>query len=93
MQITQFDKLKQLVKESVELIYRLRSENNNLKKENERLKEKLEKINYRKPDDLTESMKKLEHENRKLRDKQEIVSSRLINLLDRVRNLAGGVES
>ena len=94
MQIAHFDKLKELVKESTEKIYRLKHENINLKNENQSLKEKLEKINfYKKPDEITENLKKLENENRELKAKHEIVASRLIKLLDRVKSLAGGVES
>jgi FtsZ-binding cell division protein ZapB len=94
MQIAHFDKLKELVKESTEKIYRLKYENNNLKKENQSLKEKLDKINiYDSPNEITENFKKLENENRELKAKHELVASRLVKLLDRVKSLAGGVES
>jgi FtsZ-binding cell division protein ZapB len=93
MQLAQFDKLKQLVQECTDLIYRLKLENNNLKQENKNLKDQLESINFNSLDNLAEKYKKLEQENIGLRDKQKVITSRLVVLLDRVKTLAGGVES
>jgi hypothetical protein len=93
MQIAQFDRLKQLVKECTELIYSLKLDNSKLKRENERLKEQITGINVKLPKNVTEKYKILEQENIKLRDKQQIITSRLVVLLDRVKALAGGVES
>lgn len=93
MQIAQFDRLKQLVKECTEQIYSLKLDNNKLKRENERLKEQITGINVKLPKNVTEKYKTLEQENIKLRDEQQIITSRLVILLDRVKALAGGVES
>jgi FtsZ-binding cell division protein ZapB len=93
MQIAQFDRLKQLVKECTEQLYSLKLDNNKLKRENERLKEQITGINVKLPKNVTEKYKNLEQENIKLRDEQQIITSRLVILLDRVKALAGGVES
>jgi FtsZ-binding cell division protein ZapB len=93
MQIAQFDRLKQLVKECTEQLYSLKLDNNKLKRENERLKEQITGINVKLPKNVTEKYKTLEQENIKLRDEQQIITSRLVILLDRVKALAGGVES
>jgi FtsZ-binding cell division protein ZapB len=93
MQIAQFDRLKQLVKECTEQIYSLKLDNNKLKRENERLREQIAGINVKLPKKVTEKYKTLEQENIKLRDEQQIITSRLVILLDRVKSLTGGVES
>ena len=93
MQIAQFDKLRQLVQECTDLIYRLKFENSNLQQENKSIKDKLESTNLKSSDHLAEKYKALERENLGLRDKQKAITSRLIVLLDRVKTLAGGVES
>lgn len=93
MQIAQFERLKQLVKQCTEQVYSLKLDNNKLKQENERLKEQITGINLKLPKNVTEKYKTLEQENIKLRDKQQIITSRLVILLDRVKALAGGVES
>jgi peptidoglycan hydrolase CwlO-like protein len=58
--------------------------------------EKVEKVQREldsKSEKTTQKLKKLEEENKTLRQRQEIVTSRLMHLRNKVRSLDEGVES
>ena len=89
MSIEQFNRLQKLVKESVDLIVKLKFENNSLRKKNEKLQEEVK-------DDTNKSVqksKRLEAENNLLKQQQEKVTSRLMHLSNKVKGLTDGVES
>ena len=89
MSLDQFNRLQQLVRESTDLIVRLKFENNTLKEKNEKLQEEVK-------DGTTKSVqkiKRLETENNLLKQRQEKVTSRLIHLRNKVKSLTEGVES
>jgi FtsZ-binding cell division protein ZapB len=93
MQLGQFDKLQQLVKESAEFLIRLKFENRNLKKENEQLKQKINNTEYHVSPEITKRIKILERENTELRDREKLIRTRLVNLLTRIKSLSVGVDS
>ena len=93
MQLAQFDKLQQLVKDSADILIRLKFENRNLKKENEQLKQKINNPEYHVSPEITEKLKKLERENGELRDREILFRTRLFNLLTRIKSLSPGVDS
>ena len=93
MNLDQFDKLQNLVKQTVDRVFQLRFENNKLRKENETLKQKLETFSGMVPEDLQAELHKLQQENKVLRDKNERAQQRLTALLEKVRNITEGVES
>jgi len=93
MQLAQFDKLQQLVKESAELLIRLKFENRTLKKENEQLKQKIKNPEYHVSPEISEKIKTLERENTELRDREKLFRTRLSNLLIRIKTLSVGVDS
>jgi FtsZ-binding cell division protein ZapB len=93
MQLAQFDKLQQLVKDSADILIRLKFELRTLKKENEQLKEKINNPEYHVSPEITEKIKLLERENNELRDRERLFRTRLVNLLAKVRSLSPGVES
>jgi FtsZ-binding cell division protein ZapB len=93
MHLTHFDKLQQMVKESAELLIRLKFENRTLKKENENLKQEINNYNTNVLSESTEKIKLLERENKELKDKANLIRTRLVHLLDRIKSLSPGVES
>jgi FtsZ-binding cell division protein ZapB len=93
MQLTQFDKLQQMVKESADLLIRLKFENRTLKKDNEKLKQEIDNYNTNVLSETTEKIKLLERENNELKDKTKLIRARLVHLLDRIKSLSPGVES
>jgi cell division protein FtsB len=93
MQLAQFDKLQQLVKDSADSLIRLKFENRNLKKENEQLKQKINNPEYNVSPELSEKIKKIERENGELHDREVLFRTRLLNLLTRIKSLSPGVDS
>jgi FtsZ-binding cell division protein ZapB len=93
MQLAQFDKLQQLVKDSADILVRLKFENRNLKKENEQLKQKITSPEYHVSPEIAEKIKKLERENNELHDREVLFRTRLFNLLTRIKSLSPGVDS
>ena len=90
--IRQFDRLQVLVKESADLLVRLKLENKKLKEENEKLLKQLEQYKNNDSGQATEEIEKLKARNHALKEKHDLISSRLSAVLDRVQNLTGGVE-
>jgi len=89
MILEQFSQLQQLVKESADLIIRLKFENNRLREKNEKLQKEVQNgVNK-----SVQKLKRLEAQNSLLRQKQEKVTSRLIHLRNKVKSLTVGVES
>jgi FtsZ-binding cell division protein ZapB len=93
MQLAQFDKLQEIVKESADILIRLKFENRNLKKENEQLKQKITDPEYHVSPEIAEKIKILERENGELRDREKLFRNRLFNLLTRIKSLSPGVDS
>jgi FtsZ-binding cell division protein ZapB len=89
MSLEQFNRLQQLVKESADLIVRLKFENNTLKEKNEKLQEEVKDGTYK----SVQKLKRLETENNLLKQRQEKVTSRLMHLRNKVKSLTEGVES
>jgi len=89
MSLEQFSQLQQLVKESADLIIRLKFENNTLREKNEKLQTEVKNgLNK-----SVQKLKRLEAENSLLKEQQEKVTSRLIHLRNKVKSLTVGVES
>ena len=89
MSLEQFSHLQQLVKESADLIIRLKFENNALREKNEKLQKEVQNgVNK-----SVQKLKRLEAQNSLLRQKQEKVTSRLIHLRNKVKGLTVGIES
>jgi FtsZ-binding cell division protein ZapB len=91
--LRQFDKLQILVKEAADLLIRLKFENKKLREENEKLVKKLAQIENNENYQTTGEIEQLRAKNRALKQKHDLISSRLSAVLDRVQNLTGGVES
>ncbi len=89
MKIEQFDRLQHLVKETTDLVVKLKFENKSLRENNEKLKQKLASGT----DKSDIKLKNLEEENISLRQRQEKVTSRLMHLRNKVNNFTEGVES
>jgi FtsZ-binding cell division protein ZapB len=89
MSLEQFNLLQQLVKESADLIVRLKFENNTLKEKNEKLQEEVKDGTFK----SVQKLKRLETENNILKQRQEKVTSRLMHLRNKVKSLTEGVES
>ena len=89
MQLLQFEKLSQQIQQVTDLLIKLKLENRQLRYENDNLKKKLKDI----PTSQQDKIKSLEQEITVLKNRQRVASSRLSQMLDRVRDLAGGVES
>jgi FtsZ-binding cell division protein ZapB len=89
MQLLQFEKLRQQIKKVSDQLIRLKLENRQLKHDNELLRKKLKE----KPHTQHNKIKRLEQENSVLSNRQQVATNRLSRMLDRVRDLAGGVES
>jgi FtsZ-binding cell division protein ZapB len=89
MSIEQFNRLQQLVKESSDLIIRLKFENNTLKEKNEKLQEEVKDGTNK----SVQKLKRLVAENNLLKQRQDKVTSRLMHLRNKVKSLTEGVES
>ena len=89
MSLEQFNRLQQLVKESTDLIVRLKFENNTLREKNEKLQEEVKDGTNK----SVQKLKRLETENSLLKQRQEKVTSRLMHLRNKVKSLTEGVES
>lgn len=89
MKIEQFDHLQNLVKETTDLVIKLKFENKTLRENNEKLRQKLANG----ADKSETKQKKLEKENIGLRQRQEKVTARLMHLRNKVKSLTEGVES
>jgi len=89
MSIEQFNRLQQLVKESSDLIIRLKFENNTLKEKNEKLQEEVKDGTNK----SVQKLKRLMAENNLLKQRQDKVTSRLMHLRNKVKSLTEGVES
>jgi FtsZ-binding cell division protein ZapB len=89
MSIEQFDRLQQLVKDSADLIIRLKFENNTLREENKKLQEEVKDGTNK----SVQKIKRIEAENSHLKQRQEKVTSRLMHLRNKVKSLTEGVES
>ena len=89
MSLDQFNRLQQLVKDSADLIVRLKFENNTLKEKYDKLQEEVKDGTNK----SVQKLKRLETENKLLKQRQEKVTSRLIHLRNKVKSLTEGVES
>ena len=89
MSLEQFNRLQQLVKESADLIIRLKFENNALREKCEKLQEEVKNGSNK----SVQKLKRLETENSLLKQRQEKVTSRLMHLRNKVKSLTVGVES
>ena len=89
MSLDEFNRLQQLVKDSAELILRLKFENNALKEKNEKLQEEVKDGTNK----SVQKLKRLETENSLLKQQKEKVTSRLMHLRNKVKSLTEGVES
>jgi len=85
--------LQVLVKEAADLLVRLKFENKKLREENEKLLKKLELHKNNDNSQNTAEIEQLRANNRALKQKHDLISTRLSAVLDRVQNLTGGVES
>ncbi len=88
MSLEQFNRLQKLVKESADLIVRLKFENNTLKEKNEKLQEEVKTGT----DKSVQKLDRLKAENNLLKQRQERVTSRLMHLRNKVKSLTEGVE-
>ncbi len=88
MSLEQFNRLQKLVKESADLIVRLKFENNTLKEKNEKLQEEVKTGT----DKSVQKLDRLKAENSLLKQRQERVTSRLMHLRNKVKSLTEGVE-
>lgn len=86
MRLDQFDKIDQNVKKAIDLIYRLKFENNKLRRENEQLKSQLDLL-----EEKTEQLKEFDGNKSTKIEKQKIVNE-LRGILNKVRSLTEGVE-
>lgn len=89
MKLEQFERLRELVKETTDLVMRL-------KFENRALKEKCQELETKQTvqDDKTiQKLKRLEKENIFLKQQQEKAVSRLMHLKNNLKTMSKGVES
>ena len=89
MSLEQFNRLQHLIKESVDLIIKLKFENNTLREKNEKLQEEVKDGTNK----SVQKLKRLDAENSLLKQRQEKVTSRLMHLRNKVKSLTEGVES
>ena len=89
MKLDQFDRLQQLVKETADVVIKLKFENKALADKNVKLQEELNT----KTEKTVQNLKRLEKENNFLRQRHEKVNSRLMHLRNKLRSLTTGVES
>ncbi len=88
MSLEQFNRLQELVKESADLIVRLKFENNTLREKNEKLQEEVKTGTNK----SVQKLDRLKAENSLLKRRQERVTSRLMHLRNKVKSLTEGVE-
>ncbi len=88
-----FEKLQTLVKETADLLVRLKFENKKLREENEKLLKKLENLKVDNNGQTTREIEQLRAKNLVLQKKHDLISTRLSAVLDRVQNLTGSVDS
>lgn len=88
-----FEKLQTLVKETADLLVRLKFENKKLREENEKLLKKLENLKIDNGGQTTKEIERLRAKNLVLQQKHDLISTRLSAVLDRVQNLTGSVDS
>ena len=93
MQLRQFEKLQVLVKEAADQILKLKLENKTLTHQLAELRNQAGKTSNKSDGKLTDEVKRLKEENKKLLEKQQVISSRLNRVLIRVKGLGEGVES
>jgi FtsZ-binding cell division protein ZapB len=94
MNIRQFEKLRGLVKEAADQILKLKLENKNLQKQLTELREKSQEgLGGTEAKELTGQIDRLKAENSVLREKHQVISTRLRKVLVKVKNLSEGVES
>jgi FtsZ-binding cell division protein ZapB len=89
MGLEQFERLGQLIKETTDLVVRLKFENKTLKEENEKLKNELQSGTEK----SAQNMKRLEEKNIFLKQRQEKTTSRLMHIRNKIQNLSQGVET
>ncbi len=89
MKLDQFDRLQQLVKETADVVIKLKFENKTLAHKNVKLQEELNT----KTEKTVQNLKRLEEDNNFLRQRQEKVTSRLMHLRNKLKSLTTGVES
>ncbi len=89
MKLDQFDRLQQLVKDTADVVIKLKFENKALADKNLKLQEELNT----KTEKTVQKLKRAEEENNFLRQRQEKVTSRLMHLRNKLRSLTTGVES
>jgi predicted nuclease with TOPRIM domain len=89
MKLAQFDQLQKLVKDTADVVIKLKFENKALSDKNKKLQEELNT----KTEKTVQKLKRLETENNFLRQRQEKVTSRLMHLRKKLRSLTTGVES
>lgn len=89
MKLDQFDRLQQLVKETADVVIKLKFENKALVDKNVKLQEELNT----KTEKTVQNLKRLEEDNNFLRQRQEKVTSRLMHLRNKLKSLTTGVES
>jgi FtsZ-binding cell division protein ZapB len=88
MSLEQFNRLQELVKESADLIVRLKFEINTLREKNEKLQEEVKTGTNK----SVQKLDRLKAENSLLKQRQERVTSRLMHLRNKVKSLTEGVE-
>ncbi len=93
MQIRQFDKLQTLIKEAVDQILKLKLENKKLRIQINELRDKVDNGSEINNDKFSGEIERLNAENKSLRDKHQVISSRLRKVLVKVKSLSEGVES
>jgi FtsZ-binding cell division protein ZapB len=89
MKLEQFDQLQKLIKQTSDLVVRLKFENKKLKDDNEKLQLKISNSSNK----TVEQLKRLKDENVFLRQRQEKVNSRLMHLRNKVKSLKESVGS
>ena len=84
MQLDQFEKVQQNIKQVNDLIIKLKLENKKLRQENEQLKSQVS--------ESSNGTSAIEQQNKILKRKQKMVSARLTGILERVKVLTEGVD-
>jgi FtsZ-binding cell division protein ZapB len=92
MQLDQYEKLKLKIKDACDLLINIKLENKRLKKENEQLKRNHNHFPKQVPGEMNEKVKNIAYEKKVLQSKQDVLTSRLTNLLGRIKHLTEGVE-
>ena len=92
MKFTQFSKLEQNIKKTVDLVMKLKFENEKLKKELHEIKERMDNGESIPPDQLYNKLKRLEKENDILIKKQKEAALHIGGVISKVKALTKGVE-